>query len=549
MELTEAKIGRVVNVAGSQIVMLIEQAGGAGATDADVHLQMGELVKLRTTSHVVFGMVTGLSIPIPSQDPTEGEMKIVEVELVGETGINGEGGFRRGVSVFPALGDSIYRTVHEDLELVYARPAVSTVRIGTIHQDQELPAYIATDDLLGKHLAVLGTTGSGKSCAVALILHAILDEHPNGHVVLLDPHNEYSRAFGERAEVLSPGNLKLPYWLFNFEEIVEVILGKEAKARAAETAILNEVIPEAKRIYLGESEDGKFVTVDTPIPYQLSDLVQLIDEAMGKLDNPENSAPYMRLKSRFNALRRDSRFAFMFGGLAVRDNMTEILSRIFRIPVAGKPITIMDLSGIPSEILNVVVSVLCRMTFDFALWSERAVPIMLVCEEAHRYAPQDSSLGFEPTKKALSQIAKEGRKYGVSLCMVTQRPSELASGILSQCNTIFALRMGNQNDQEFVRATLWESARGLLDFLPSLRNSEAIAVGEGVSIPVRLCFDTLPEERRPKSGTAPFSAAWQLPEERRPKSGTAPFSAAWQQDWDDADFLDQVVHRWRRQRR
>jgi hypothetical protein len=322
-------------------------------------------------------------------------MKIVEVELVGETGINGEGGFRRGVSVFPALGDSIYRTVHEDLELVYARPAVSTVRIGTIHQDQELPAYIATDDLLGKHLAVLGTTGSGKSCAVALILHAILDEHPNGHVVLLDPHNEYSRAFGERAEVLSPGNLKLPYWLFNFEEIVEVILGKEAKARAAETAILNEVIPEAKRIYLGESEDGKFVTVDTPIPYQLSDLVQLIDEAMGKLDNPENSAPYMRLKSRFNALRRDSRFAFMFGGLAVRDNMTEILSRIFRIPVAGKPITIMDLSGIPSEILNVVVSVLCRMTFDFALWSERAVPIMLVCEEAHRYAPQDSSLGFE----------------------------------------------------------------------------------------------------------------------------------------------------------
>ncbi|MDH3476003.1 MAG: ATP-binding protein, partial [Rhodospirillales bacterium] len=370
MEVAESKIGRVVNVAGSQIVMLIEQAGGAGAIDAEVHLQMGELVKLRTPSHVVFGMVTGLSIPIPSQDPTEGEMKIVEVELVGETGIDGEGGFRRGVSVFPALGDSIYRTVHEDLELVYARPAVSTVRIGTIHQDKELPAYIATDDLLGKHLAVLGTTGSGKSCAVALILHAILDEHPNGHVVLLDPHNEYSRAFGEQAEVLSPGNLKLPYWLFNFEEIVEVILGKEAEARPAETAILNEVIPEAKRIYLGESEDGKFVTIDTPIPYQLSDLVQLIDEAMGKLDNPENSAPYMRLKSRLNALRRDSRFAFMFGGLAVRDNMTEILSRIFRIPVAGKPITIMDLSGIPSEILNVVVSVLCRMTFDFALWSE-----------------------------------------------------------------------------------------------------------------------------------------------------------------------------------
>jgi DNA helicase HerA-like ATPase len=529
-ETREAKIGRVVNAAGSQIVMLIDMAEPAGAAGEPESLQIGELIKLYTPNHVVFGMVTGLSIPIPSQDPADGEMKIVEVDLLGETDRQANSGFRRGVSVFPALGDSVYRTSQADLQLVYARPAVSTIRVGTIHQDRELPAYIATDDLLGKHFAILGTTGSGKSCAVALILHAILNEHPNGHVVLLDPHNEYSHAFGERAEVLSPGNLRLPYWLFNFEEIVEVILGSETKARLAEIGILNEAIPEAKRLYLGESEDSKFVTVDTPIPYQLSDLIQLIDEAMGKLENPENSAPYMRLKSRLNTLRRDSRFAFMFGGLAVRDNMTEILSRIFRIPVAGKPITIMDLSGVPSEILNVVVSVLCRMTFDFALWSERAVPIMLVCEEAHRYAPQDPALGFEPTKKALSRIAKEGRKYGVSLCMVSQRPSELAVGILSQCNTIFALRMGNQNDQEFIRATLWESARGLLDFLPSLRNSEAIAVGEGVSIPVRLCFDNLPDAYRPKSGTAPFSSAWQ-------------------DDWEDSDFLEQVVNRWRRQLR
>ena len=131
----------------------------------------------------------------------------------------------------------------------------------------------------------------------------------------------------------------------------------------------------------------------TPVPYQMADPIQLIDEAMGKLDSPENSAPYMRLKVRLNALRTNARFAFMFSDLAVRDNMTELLSRIFPIPVAGRPITIMDLSGVPSEILNVVVSVLCRMTFDFALWSERAVPIMLVCEEAHRYAPKDPRLG------------------------------------------------------------------------------------------------------------------------------------------------------------
>jgi hypothetical protein len=220
----------------------------------------------------------------------------------------------------------------------------------------------------------------------------------------------------------------------------------------------------------------------------------------------------------------------MFQGLTVRDNMTAILSRIFRVPVSGKPVTILDLSGVPSEILNVVVSLLCRLTFDFALWSDRAIPMLLVCEEAHRYVTQDPSLGFEATKRALGRIAKEGRKYGVSLCLVSQRPSDLAVGILSQCNTIFAMRMSNQKDQEFVRGTLSESALGLLDSLPTLRTGEAIAVGEGVSVPVRVSFDMLPDERKPLSGTASFSAAWQ-------------------NDDKDESFVAEVVDRWRRQRR
>ncbi len=298
MDVREVKVGRVVNVSGSQVIMLLEGSEPHGTPGRGPALQMGELVKMTTPRHNVFGMVTGLSIPIPAQDASDNEMKIVELELLGEVEQDGDGLFRRGVSRLPALGDSVYTTAREDLELVYTRPAVSTVRIGTIHQDKELPASIGTDDLLGKHFAVLGTTGSGKSCAVALMLHAILEEHPNGHVVLLDPHNEYANAFGELAEVLSPSNLKLPYWLFNFEEIVEVVLGGGSQARPAETAILNEAIPAAKRQYTGNAEDSKFITVDTPVPYQMSDLIHLIDEAMGKLDNPENTAPYMRLKAK-----------------------------------------------------------------------------------------------------------------------------------------------------------------------------------------------------------------------------------------------------------
>ncbi len=526
----DARVGRVVSVSGAQAVALLE---GDGPENQSCGLEIGKLVTMRTDRSVVFGLVAGLSIPVPSQDPTQSEVRVVELELLGETRINERGrrlGFQRGVTSFPSLGDGVFHASQEDLEIVFASPDGSNVRVGSIHQDRRLPACVAVDDLLGKHFAMLGTTGSGKSCAVALILRQILQEHQNGHVVLLDPHNEYHRAFGEMAELIDPGTLELPFWLFNFEEFVEVVLGRQSSPDGIEASILNELIPIAKRQFLGDAEDHRYVTADTPSPYRFNYLIQLIDEIIGKLEKPEDLGPYMRLKARLKALQADSRFSFMFGSVALRDNMSQIISRIFRIPVQGRPITIIDLSGVPSEILNVVVSVLCRMTFDFAIWSDRALPILFVCEEAHRYAPRNPSLGFEPTKRALSRIAKEGRKYGVSLCVITQRPSELDTDILSQCNTIFSLRMSNSKDQDFVRSTLSESAEGLMYFLPLLRTAEAIAVGEGVPVPVRICFDELPREYRPLSGTAPFSNTWKI-------------------DKGDSAFIDAVIDRWRRQQR
>ena len=483
------------------------------------------------TSHSqVYALVNGLAIPMP-KSLGEAELKMVEIELLGECVLcanGGQGPFQRGVSIAPGLGDSVFAASSEDMVRVYARPGIATVKVGSIHQEPTLPALVSVDDLLGKHFAVLGTTGAGKSCAVALMLRAILSSHPEGHVLLLDLHNEYAPVFGERAEVLTPETLELPYWLLTFEELVEVIVGPRVPEREPDVAILGESVLAAKRM-VGEQKD-RALTVDTPVPYRIGDLAKIIDEAVGKLERASDSAPYLRLKSRLAKLQNDRRYGFMFPGLSVKDNMVAILSRLFRIPVQGKPVTIVDLSSVPSEILNVVVSVICRMTFDFALWSEGSVPVLLVCEEAHRYVPSDPNQGFEPTKRVLSRIAKEGRKYGVSLGVVSQRPSELSMGILSQCNTIFALRLSSQKDQEFVRGAMAESALGLLDFLPSLRNAEAIAVGEGVAVPVRILFDELPTENQPNSRTVEFSHAW---------SG----------DRSNPTFVADVVERWRRQRR
>jgi DNA helicase HerA-like ATPase len=522
----DRKLGRIVSVSGSQVMMLLDDT-----SDDPFRLQLSTLVKARTSVATVFGIITALDVPLPAAVPSEREVKLAELELIGEVATAGGAGgrFQRGVSSSPTLADGVYAATQEDLAMVFKSPNVSAVRIGSIHQDPSIPAYVVTDDLLGKHFAVLGSTGTGKSCAVALILRAILSQHPHGHTVLLDMHGEYAPAFGEMAEVLAPGNLDLPYWLFNFEEMEEIVLA-DSKDRAVESAILGELILAARRSQTANPERAEALTVDTPVPYRMGDITRMLDEAAGRLDKGSDPKPYLRLKTRLAVLQADARYAFMFPGLTVRDNMAQILSRLFRIPAAGKPVTIIDLSSIPSEVLNVVVSVLCRMTFDFALWSERACPILLVCEEAHRYCPIDASRGFEPTKRALSRIAKEGRKYGVSLCLVSQRPSELAATVLSQCNTIFALRMSHPSDQEYVRGALSESAAGLLEFLPSLRNAEAIAIGEGVAVPVRVCLDTLPEANRPLSGTARFSAAWQ-------------------REVDDTDFLAAMVERWRMQRR
>ena len=278
----------------------------------------------------------------------------------------------------------------------------------------------------------------------------------------------------------------------------------------SQTEILANAIVDSKRHYAGKAADTSYINVDTPVPYNLSELQRIIDFGMGQLDKPDNSLPYLRLKSRLETLRSDRRFDFMFSGLVVRDTLAEIVSRIIRVPVAGKPITIVDLAGVPSEIVDVVVSVMCRLIFDFALWCQppQAIPVLLVCEEAHRYVPREDADGFRPTKKLLARIAKEGRKYGVSLCLVTQRPSELSTGILSQCNTVFALRMSNDRDQEFVQRALPESAQGFISALPSLHTQEAVVMGEGVTVPMRFRFDDLAEAHRPSSGNASFSTAW-----------------------------------------
>lgn len=527
MDQNDFQLGRVVCVSGSHVVMVWEQQSNS---DRD-RLQKGSLVKLKTPGTIVFALVTELTIPNPTRSLDPGEAWLAELELIGETDAD-RGTFRHGVSSFPTLGDAVWSANQSDLSEIYGRPSDSAITLGTLHNERDGAIHVEPDLLLGRHFAILGTTGCGKSCALTLILQNLLDKHHDAHIVLLDPHNEYQTAFGDRAELLGPERLRLPYWVLNADEIDMVVFGTENNVpdRSIMSAILHDLITEAKHLYQGDRADGQTISVNTPIPYRLSDILRLIEDAMGKLDKPSSLLPYKWLGNRLNSLSSDPRFSFMFGGLTVNDNFVDILSQILRIPGNGRPISIVDLSAVPSEVINAVVSVILRLTFDFSLWSRGSQPILLVCEEAHRYAPQDSSLGFEPTKNAMARIAKEGRKYGLSLCLVSQRPSELATSVLSQCNTSFVFRITSLRDQEIIQGTVADNAYGLLDFLPLLGNGEAVVIGDAVSMPVRIRFERLQEEERPQSMTACFSEVWR----------TAPV---------DKTFVRDVVDRWRMHQR
>lgn len=543
------RVGRVIEVSGARVVGELE------ASVEDLYRtyksrrytvgQVGSIVRIEAGDKLVFGLVTALRMAetvVADKSASmkgherNGDAKWLEIELFGEglrTGIgDNDFSFERGVVTYPLPGQPIFVATVGELGRIYNRPDKPSIHIGTLSQASALPVYLMTNELLGKHFAVLGTTGSGKSCSVTVLLQAILDIAPSGHIILLDPHNEYGKAFGDRAEVIDPTTLHLPHWLMNFEESTELFVGKTEFAATSQTNILKEAILAARRSFGTAGIEADSITVDTPVPYKLGDLLASVEAQAAGLSASKRES-HDKIVAKIKAMQADKRFAFLVRPDAdVVDGLAATIRQYLRIPTDNKPISIIDLSGVPSDVVDVVVSVLCRMIFDFAVWSPRPVkvPILLVCEEAHRYAPRSDAAAFQPTKQALARIAKEGRKYGVSLGLVSQRPSELAETILSQCNTIVALRMSNEQDQNFVQRALPDAVRSLVDVLPTLRAQEALIVGEGTAVPVRVRFSDLAEDRRPHSADVPFAALW--------KEDTA-----------NADYVVDIVRRWRHQER
>lgn len=526
-------IGAVLDISGSASrVLLNSEAMNKASQSSDPSLaaagQVGSQIKIKVGSTWLIANVRTLT----KCPDTPGHV-IAMIDFLGEGDEERLTGriynFRRGVTRYPRPDDMVYAATSEDMRQLYASDDRANIEIGTVYPTSDVRGALNVDAMLGKHFALLGSTGTGKSTSAALILHRICELAPQGHIVMIDPHGEYSAAFKHNGALFDVSNLQMPYWLMNFEEHCEVFLSTEGNERQIDADILSKALL-AARTKSRVAEGIAKLTVDSPVPYLLSDLTSIIQAEMGKLDKAGENAPYMRVKTRIEEIKSDPRYTFMFSGMMVADTMASFLGRIFRLPGDGKPISIIDVSGVPSDITSVVVAVLSRMVFDYAIWSrnEPQRPILLVCEEAHRYVPSERNAHKSSVGKILGRIAKEGRKYGVSLGLITQRPSDLAEGVLSQCGTIIAMRLNNERDQSFVKAAMPEGARGFLDTIPALRNRECIVCGEGVSIPIRVAMDDLEPNKRPASSDPVFTQLWQ-------------------QTGGEEEIITRVIKRWRSQ--
>jgi uncharacterized protein len=517
---SERMIGRIVACDGSRATIATSATSLVGtATD---FWSIGRLISISMGKTRVVGLVCEMAAIANRWDEGLQNDMQVKIELVGEIvdRDNGHLEFRRGISTYPYLGAIAHRIRIADLLAVHDLGDKLSIEVGWLSQDNTIPATVSVNDMLNCHFAVVGTTGVGKSSAVSMLLRESVSRKPNLRVLVLDPHNEYAHAFHGISTTLDSNSLELPYWMFNFEEMTDVVFrGRESVQE--EIDILREIIALAKGRFKVSGEaspmsslirkplDITSYSADTPVPYRFSDLYKIIEEFLGQLE-PRFARFHLRsLKSRLESLFADQRYRFMFNRSTVDDSLDRVISTIFRIPHEGKPVSVLQLAGIPSEVVNAVVSVLARLAFDIASWSAGGFEVLVLCEEAHRYVPQDRGLGFAPTRAAIARIAKEGRKYGAYVGIVTQRPGELDPTILSQCSTVFAMRLGNTRDQEIIRAAISDSSASTISFLSSIGNREAIAFGEGVATPMRITFKhqkqaDLPLAEHGRKGRAPI---------------------------------------------
>jgi uncharacterized protein len=470
--------------------------------------------------------------------------------------------FERGVGHYPKFNSSCYLLTPEEKQEIFSITGKDGLVVGKVPGIQDEKVYINVEKFLGKHTVILGATGSGKSCSVASIIQKVLHSHKFSHVIFFDLHNEYSAAFpketsereGYKVNKVDAGSFYLPFWVLNFEELVNVFLGDIDFSRNNDgIRIFKEEIVKFKRkshdLIKSSVGDIDRININSPLHFSLDDLLQELknlnkrtlwkSDGSSTFDNTTGSYTintgsskverkgfsekdqavqdpnyYDKLNGvieKLESIKSDRRYQFLFPlGFADSKNIYSYLRELLTVPIEGRQnqITILDLSKIPSEVAPTIIGMIARICFEYKIWDvdPRKLPLYLIFEEAHNYIPRTSSSSTHLPLKFISRIAKEGRKYGISQLIISQRPSDLSELIVSQCSNFFVLRVTNPNDQAFIQNVLPDHLSALTNMIPFFQNGECLLAGEMVVIPTKVLIDE--PNPAPNSHDIPFSANW-----------------------------------------
>lgn len=527
--------------------------------------QVGSFVKILLGYNNLYGVVAGSSesSQLDSQDAINLDRRWIKIELIGEI-VAGE--FERGISEYPSIGNEVHIVVDSDLRKIFGRSLDGHFQVGTLSSSDGINVSLDLDKLVTRHSAILGSTGSGKSTSTASILRSMVTSDnevclPSARVLLIDIHGEYESALGDIAKVFSvlpesENKLHIPYWCISPSNLMDFLCG--AMSESQKSLFLDKTVEEridGIKVNGFADIDPDKVTSLTPLPYRIKkiwydlcyeDNVNWDDKEMTvpayapngngnahKLIAPKFKPPgaggAMPKKGGPGAMKKqldlmksrltDSQYSFMLDPGDWCPDENGLIKKDLDELIEGwlgheKPITILDLSGMPSERLSLLLGTILDILFEVSIWGRsletgmRSRPLLLVLEEAHRYLSKSES-GL--AKTMVQRIAKEGRKFGVGAMLVSQRPSEIDETILSQCGTIISLRINNSTDRGIVKSAISEGLAGIVDTLPVLRTGEAIIVGEAAKLPTRCRFNILPDDKYPNSKDPEVAKSWAIP--------------------------------------
>ena len=530
-------IGRLIEVDGARIIAELDPAiselSRVYAGDTYPIGQFGSILRVHFGRRIIYALVSRLRMKSEYEAErgalvqSGSDERVVEADLFGEgewvqdssgAALEWKLNFERGVSTYPLPQQTIYMTPKSELRVLYTHRNEAAIELGEHVGSGGAPCFAHLNELLGKHTAILGSTGAGKSAAVAAMIHSILEFGAasnktswNPRIIILDPHDEYCGAFPDHSKLCTDdGTLSLPYWLLSFQEIVALLVGKTEYVATSQANIIKAALLSARKEgAVALALEANRITVDSPVPFSLARFRALIDADKPTQASKQDS--HNSVLEKLDMLSIDKRLTFMMADW-VSTNIDPLPGILAQMVGGNAQPRVVDLSGVPNEVAGVCSAVLARTLFSLKIWQtpeeRKSDPVLLVCEEAHRYVPNRGEAQYEAAQDAIRRIAKEGRKYGVGLLLVSQRPSDVEATVLSQCNSWLVLRITNDADREHVRSILPDAMGGLTKMLSGLRRREAIFLGQAAVLPSRIMIRALSEERLPISKDVDFAAGW-----------------------------------------